>query len=84
MRLHNVIIRVKKKVTKKETKLKLKVWLEEQEISMTEFGQQLGVSKATVSRWCNGDRIPPVLMTQKILQETNGAVSAEDFYPNEG
>jgi transcriptional regulator with XRE-family HTH domain len=43
------------------------------------FGDRVGVSHATVSRWVSGSRAPSLAMAQLISRATGGAVGLDDW-----
>ena len=60
--------------------MKLKRWLEINEITGIEFAEMVGVTDGAVSRWKMGGRIPrqdQILMIEKL---TSGKVRPADFY----
>ena len=54
-------------------------WLKLVHKSTDAFGARVGVSGATVRRWRNGTCRPDWDTIQKIIEATNGAVTANDF-----
>jgi transcriptional regulator with XRE-family HTH domain len=60
--------------------MKLKDFLKEEKITQEQFAKVIGVSQATVSRWCDGFQKPNQKMMTKILIATQGKVTANDFY----
>lgn len=60
--------------------MKLKDFLKEEKITQEQFAEVIGVSQATVSRWCEGLQIPTPKQMNKILLATKGKVTANDFY----
>jgi DNA-binding transcriptional regulator YdaS (Cro superfamily) len=61
--------------------MRLDEYLHEHGVSMDAFGSRVGVSHATVSRWCNGDLQPDGMMALKIVRATDGKVNPEDLAP---
>lgn len=55
-------------------------YLEEQKITPAEFGRRVSRSRAAISRYVAGDRIPDRDTMVKIVTATQGAVTANDFY----
>lgn len=58
----------------------LKDWFEEQGIEAPEFARRIGRSTEAVRRYLNGDRIPDRSTMPLIVRETNGRVTANDFF----
>lgn len=48
-------------------------------ITLAAVAAQLDVVPSTVSRWENGVRVPPIRMMRRIVNLTNGEVSAESL-----
>lgn len=48
-------------------------------MSHAAFGEKIGATQATVSRYVNGDRFPSPEMIQKIVKATKGKVTAADL-----
>lgn len=56
--------------------MKLKEYLEQNNISKAEFGRQIGKHRATVLRYCNLERIPESMsLLIRIKELTGGEVS---------
>jgi transcriptional regulator with XRE-family HTH domain len=47
------------------------------------LARDLGVTAAAVGRYRNGKRLPSPAVMKKIRRLTDGAVTADDFYPDE-
>jgi antitoxin CcdA len=60
--------------------MKLQAYLMTYDRPTAEFGRRLGVTKASISRYASGERIPTPEVMRRIVAETNGAVTANDFY----
>jgi len=60
--------------------MKLQAYLASRDCPAVEFGRRLGVSKTSVSRYASGERIPAPEVMRRIVAETKGAVTANDFY----
>ena len=61
--------------------MKLREFLSENEISEAAFSAQVGVSQVAVHRYVAGQRTPSYEIMLKIMDITDGKVSANDFYP---
>ena len=59
--------------------MQLSDYLREKSLTTTEFGRRIGTSHATVSRLATGKRRPGWDLLAKIIKETDGAVTADDF-----
>ena len=57
----------------------LKSYLKEKGISPVEFAARIGFSKGGVLKWVNGERYPRHEAIDKIMEQTNGCVTANDF-----
>lgn len=53
-------------------------------MTAAEFGRRIGRDKSTVARYCDGERIPDRDTMPRIVAETGGAVTANDFYAGHG
>ena len=60
--------------------MKIKDFLSDEKITQEQFAEMVGVSQATVSRWCDGFQKPASSLMTKILIATKGKVTANDFY----
>lgn len=60
--------------------MKLSDYIRERGLTLTAFGQQIGVTHATVHRYIHRNRVPEPEVMQKIIHATGGAVSANDFF----
>lgn len=58
----------------------LRRWLDHHDISDGDFGKRIDRSGEAVRRYANGDRIPDRVTMPKIVRETNGGVTANDFF----
>lgn len=63
--------------------MKLADYLKEHEISAREFAPKVGVSPEAIRLYLTGQRRPRADVIQAIAAETNGAVSANDFFAAE-
>lgn len=59
--------------------MRLAEWLKKQKMSVLDFAKKAEVSSMTVYRW-QEDTIPDREKMKKIVELTNGAVTANDFY----
>lgn len=50
-------------------------------ISKAEFAAKIGVNPVSLSRYLSGDRIPHRKQMALIREHTQGAVTADDFFP---
>lgn len=58
----------------------LKEWLTRKNVSISEFQKRIGVnSYSTVRRYVLGERVPRPAIMRKIIAETGGKVTANDF-----
>jgi transcriptional regulator with XRE-family HTH domain len=60
--------------------MRLDTFLAAADLTQGQFGERIGVSGATVSRYCAGVIIPPGARLAAILRETRGQVRPEDFF----
>lgn len=60
--------------------MKLKEWLQNENISASEFGRRIGVKHTAVLRWCSGIRTPRKAQIAAIQRATDGAVGPADFF----
>ncbi len=63
-----------------ESLMKLAAFLATAGTTHAEFAARIGVSQASVSRYAAGLRIPEPYPMARIVAETRGAVTANDFY----
>lgn len=54
-------------------------FLSKAKIDRNEFARQVGVDAVTVWRWEKGKRYPPFTSITKIMEVTDGKVTANDF-----
>ena len=59
--------------------MKLKYYLSLNKISSKTFANLIGVSQISISRYLNGRRVPKKKIMERIFNNTNGFVSANDF-----
>lgn len=60
--------------------MKLADYLHQNGRGEADFAHALGVTTKAVQTWISGDRIPRPTQMQKIIDETNGAVTPNDFF----
>ena len=60
--------------------MKLDAWLERSGTRDNEFARRIGVSRVTLFRLKTGRRVPRRNVMDKINTETEGAVTANDFF----
>ena len=60
--------------------MKLQSYLVSRDYPAREFSRRLGVSPAAVARYASGKRIPSPAIMRRIVTETDGAVTPNDFY----
>ena len=58
----------------------LKEYLRQSGISPDEFADTIGFSKGGVLKWISGERYPRHEAINKIMEHTDGAVTANDFH----
>ena len=61
--------------------MKLADWLKANDVNFAEFGRRIERSAQAVRRYANDERIPDRDTMPAIVRETDGAVTANDFYP---
>jgi len=59
--------------------MKLKQWINSEQMSQGEFARSLEISRSLVSMLCNGTRSPSIDMAITIYDATEGAVSLDDW-----
>lgn len=55
-------------------------WLEREGVSFSEMGQRIERTGEAVRRYATGERIPDRETMPKIVRETRGEVTANDFF----
>lgn len=60
--------------------MKLSTWLSEEALSFAEFAPRIDRTAEAVRRYANGERIPDRDTMPKIVRETGGRVTANDFF----
>ena len=58
----------------------LKSYLKMKGMTPHQFAEAIGFSKGGVLKWVNGERYPRHEAIQKIMEQTNGKVTANDFH----
>jgi transcriptional regulator with XRE-family HTH domain len=59
--------------------MRLQEYLAIHRVSRADFAQQIGVSVESVRRYLTG-RVPEPSVMEKIIEETEGKVTANDFF----
>ncbi len=59
--------------------MQLYQYLNDENISQTDFSEKIGVTQPTLSRYVNGDIIPSVIIAYKIEKVTKGAVTCKEW-----
>ncbi len=59
--------------------MKLDAYLATHNITHDAFAAAIGTSRAAVTRYVTGDRVPSRSVMPRIVQATSGAVTANDF-----
>lgn len=60
--------------------MQLSSYLKKSGVTAAEFAKRIEVDKTTVYRYIRGERIPNRDALSKIMKETDGAVTANDFF----
>lgn len=60
--------------------MKLATWLSENGLNFVEFGARIERSGEAVRRYASGERIPDRETMPRIVRETGGSVTANDFF----
>lgn len=58
----------------------LMLWLQRERMSDAEFGRRIGRSQVAVHRYRTGKRVPDRETMPRIVRETRGEVTANDFF----
>jgi transcriptional regulator with XRE-family HTH domain len=61
--------------------MRLGEYLQLADISQTRFAAQIGVRRATISRYISGTKIPSATVVLKIRNLSKGAVALDDWAP---
>lgn len=59
--------------------MQLSDWLGRNKIKRSDFAARVGVTPQTITGWCNGDFWIGKGAAQRVFDETNGAVTPNDF-----
>lgn len=62
---------------------KLRTWLDDNRVSVPEFAEQVGVTRAAVYAWLKGRAAPSRGRMGRVRDATNGFVDAADWLPAE-
>lgn len=60
--------------------MKLGDYIERENLTAVEFGRRIGVSAITMWRYLRDGRIPEVSTMKRIIAETRGEVTPNDFF----
>ena len=60
--------------------MQLRQWLDDNEVTNGDFGERIGRTAEAVRRYASGDRVPDRETMPKIVRETGGLVTANDFF----
>jgi transcriptional regulator with XRE-family HTH domain len=60
--------------------MRLRTYLDQENIPVAAFARRIGVSVAALHRYLAGDRFPRQEVMQAIIDNTNGAVQANDLF----
>jgi transcriptional regulator with XRE-family HTH domain len=63
--------------------MNLQAYLDRNDLSRADFAKQIGVSEVAVTRYIGGKRMPRPEVLSKIREATNGAVTPNDFLPEQ-
>lgn len=64
--------------------MRLGDWLEKHDVTYADFGARIGSDAPSVSRYVRGLHVPRPATMAAIVRETAGAVTANDFMPEDG
>ena len=64
-----------------EAGMKLADYISEKQTTASRLAGEVGVPVSTITRLLRGERRPGIELVARITAATNGAVSAEDFFP---
>lgn len=60
--------------------MKLRDWLDANDVSVAEFASRIGRTAESVRRYAAEERIPDKRTMPLIAEQTNGEVTANDFF----
>lgn len=60
--------------------MRLQEYLTETDTTRAEFARQIGVKHITITRYVNEGRVPEPSVMEKIIEVTEGKVTANDFF----
>src|SRR5437870_6974814 len=60
--------------------MQLSEWLDQNGLSVADFAGRVKASRVTVHRYLNGNRIPTKAVMARIVAETSGNVTTNDFF----
>ena len=61
--------------------MKLAEYISEKQTTASRIAGEVGVPVSTITRLLRGERRPGIELVARIAAATNGAVAAEDFFP---
>ncbi|MFG1302144.1 helix-turn-helix transcriptional regulator [Xanthobacter sp. V3C-3] len=61
--------------------MKLAEYITEKQTTASRLAGEIGVPVSTITRLIRGERKPGIDLVARIAAATNGAVAAEDFFP---
>lgn len=62
-------------------RMKLSDYISDKQTTASRFAGEVGVPVSTITRLLRGERRPGIDLIARITSATNGAVTAEDFFP---
>lgn len=60
--------------------MRLQEYLDQSGLTRAEFARRIGVRHITVTRYCESGRVPEASVMGKIIEATEGQVTANDFF----
>lgn len=61
-------------------RMTLDKWIKESKRSAADLAKAIGVTPEAVRRYVQGLRMPPPIVAQRIVEQTNGQVSIQDLH----